>query len=242
MGKTIILDLAGLAGWLQAHGFRLHRSYLNDGGNAVLVAEALPVVAPASLVGFTGSRKWRDRERIKRVVATVLRPGRHVAVGCALGADQAVIRAVLEAGQARRLTIYAAFGPKGQGSWTKSAASTVRRAFDAGAHVRWWAGASRWISPYAKARLPLTRRLVSRSLALVQAVAASAPNGQGAGLIAFAGAPPPRPFGSGPWPSCGSGIWATVAAAARRGIPVVMFASGFSEGRLPGLSEGGGRQ
>jgi hypothetical protein len=237
--EMVEVDLADLPNWLAARGLRVHCSYPNPNDDEDdLVVEAVPVPAAAPLVGLTGSQEWPDGDNgviVERVVTVLLQAGRHVATGCAVGADQAAINAVLRADQAQCLTVYAAFGPQEQGSEGGLAVDAVRRAFDAGAHVHWWAGTSRWLSPHKKARLPLERRLASRSQALVQAVAGSAQKQPGAGLVAFATTPPPRPLPE-------SGSWATIAAAAaRKGIPVVVFASGSLEDRLPQLPGGEGR-
>ncbi|MGD9101433.1 MAG: hypothetical protein PVF45_13210 [Anaerolineae bacterium] len=233
--EIVEVDLVDLSDWLRSHNLRLYRSFTDEGD---LIGEAVSVPDAAPLVGLTGSQEWPDGDNgliVERVVAALLRAGRHIATGCAVGADQAAINAVLQADQAQRLTVYAAFGPQEQGSEDGLAVDTVRRAFDAGAHVHWWAGASRWLSPHKKARLPLDRRLANCSQALVRAVAGSAQKQPGAGLVAFAAAPPPRLLPE-------SGSWATVAAAAaRKEVPVVVFATGFPEGRLPQLPGGEGR-
>jgi hypothetical protein len=235
--EIVEVDLVDLSDWLRSHNLRLYRSFTDEGD---LIGEAVPVPDAAPLVGLTGSREWQDGDNgliVERVVAALLRAGRHIATGCAVGADQAAINAVLRADQAQRLTVYAAFGPRGQeqGGEDGLAVDTVRRAFEAGAHVHWWAGASRWLGPHKKARLPLERRLANCSQALVQAVAGSAQKQPGAGLVAFASAPPPRLLPE-------SGSWATIAAAAaaRKGMPVVVFTTGFSEDRLPALPGGEG--
>lgn len=115
------------------------------------------------------------------------------------------------------------------GACSASAVSTVAAALLAGAEVRWWAG--------GPASVPLRARLVGRSLACVRAAARSGP---GSGLVAFVAQPPPRPFAAGAWPSCGSGSWASAAAAARLGLAVFVVPvgalAGVSVSSLPALA------
>lgn len=167
------------------------------------------------LVGFCGSRVLPPAtlSLVRSVVCALGAAGRGLAAGCCVGADAAVLSAALEIGAP--LAVFCAFGPGGAGAGAASAVRTVARAARSGASVTWWAGGG--------PQVPLRGRLAQRSLALVQAVAAS---GAGCGLVAFVGGPPPRPFGSGAWPACGSGSWSSVAAAVRVGVPVVVFPAG----------------
>jgi len=66
-----------------------------------------------SLIGFCGSRSLPASARplVTGVVSSVLSSRRSLAVGCCVGADACVLRAVLAAGAAPRLCVFAAFGP-----------------------------------------------------------------------------------------------------------------------------------
>ena len=66
-----------------------------------------------SLIGFCGSRSLPASATplVAGVVSSVLSSRRSVAVGCCVGADACVLRAVLAAGAAPRLCVFAAFGP-----------------------------------------------------------------------------------------------------------------------------------
>jgi hypothetical protein len=132
-----------------------------------------------------------------------------VAVGCCVGADAAVLSALVAAGVAPRVRVFAAFGPDGAGACGASSVAGVAAARRAGAAVSWWSGGG--------PRVPLRGRLAQRSLALVRSLA---PAGA---LVAFVATPPPHPFGRGAFPPCGSGTWSAVATAARLGVvPVVV--------------------
>jgi hypothetical protein len=163
---------------------------------------------------------------IAEVVSGLVADGSHLVTGCATGADALVIRAALAAGSAgaEALTVLAAHGPvspssaarySAPGAWSGSAVADVAAAQRAGASVSWWAGGGPGVA--------LRARLARRSLAAVRLVAAG---GFGSGLIAWPLRLPPYPFRSGAWPSCGSGTWASAAAAARLGVPVVVFPVG----------------
>jgi hypothetical protein len=153
---------------------------------------------------------------VNQVVQSLLSAGRGIAVGCAAGADATVISSVLAAGASSQLRVFAAFGPGGAGAaGSVSAVSVVSQAATNGVPVTWWAG--------GPASVPLRGLLASRSLACVRSVVGS---GAGAGLVAFVSALPSRSWGSGAFPSCGSGSWSSVAAAAKLGLPVVVFPVG----------------
>ena len=153
---------------------------------------------------------------VNQVVQSLLSAGRSIAVGCAAGADAAVVSSVLAAGAGSQLQVFAAFGPGGVGAAGRvSAVSFVTQASAAGVPVSWWAGGS--------ASVPLRGRLASRSIACVRSVVGT---GAGAGLVAFVSAFPSRSWGSGAFPSCGTGSWSSVAAAAKLGLPVVVFPVG----------------
>ena len=66
-----------------------------------------------ALVGFCGSRALpaSSSALVFRVVCSILASRRSLAVGCCVGADASVVRAVLAAGAAARLSVFCAFGP-----------------------------------------------------------------------------------------------------------------------------------
>lgn len=167
------------------------------------------VTAP---VGFSGSRLVSPAAAavVAAVADNVAAAGFPVLVGCASGVDSVCVSSVLAvSGTATRLTIFCAFGPDGVGALGRaSSLSGVAAAAASGASVTWWAG-----GPLS---VPGRARLARRSLAFVRALASS-----GGRLLVFPSSPPARPFGSGAWPSCGSGSWATACAAARLGVRVV---------------------
>ncbi|MDP9484498.1 MAG: hypothetical protein M3Q49_01680 [Actinomycetota bacterium] len=199
-----------------------------------------------ALVGFCGSRSLPPESSalVAGVVRSVLRSGRGIGVGCALGADALVVSSALAAGAASRLSIFAAFGPVSP-PWPASRVSApgassavssvpgVAEAIAAGASVRWWAGGG--------PSVPLSSRLASRSSALVCTVASS---GDRVGLVGFVSSPCPSAVVPSASPSrcfsgSGSGSWATLALAAGLGIPVVVFPVGLPPSALPVSSWGG---
>ena len=200
-----------------------------------------------SLVGFCGSRSLPPSSSalVASIVGSVLRSGRGVAAGCALGADALVVSSVLAVpGVASRLSVFAAFGPVSPpwpaprvsapgASLSVSSVPGVASALAAGASVSWWSGGG--------PAVPLAGRLASRSSALVRAVASSGP---GAGFVGFVSSPCPAGVVPSPSPSrcfsgAGSGSWATLALAAGLGLPVVVFPIGFASSVLPISSWGG---
>lgn len=168
----------------------------------------------SGLVMVCGSRRLPQcgEELAGQVAWQVLAGGRGLVIGCAAGADAAALSAAVELAPSR-VSVLAAFGPGGAGcAGRASAVSAVAAAARAGAWVQWWAGGD--------PAVPLRGRLAARSLAAVRLAASSGP---GAGLVAVVGAVPSRSWsGSGPWWSCGSGSWSSVAAAAAIGLPVVV--------------------
>ncbi len=192
-----------------------------------------PAPVPSALVGFVGSRSLPASAvpLVSALVGSVLASGRRVAVGCASGSDALVVSSVLAAGGGRSLSLFCAFGPSGLGALSVSAPpASLLPVVAAGARVLWFAGGG---LSAAGVLPPVRARLAGRSLSLVRAVAA-APRA-GSGVVALVSAPPARPFASvapGFWPSCGSGSWGAVAAAALLGLPVCVFPVGWS-GFLP---------
>jgi hypothetical protein len=182
----------------------------------------------APLLMFAGSRDLAPGSAdIAAAVSVAVRSGSRIVTGCATGADALVIRAALALGPqgVAALSVLAAHGPvsparssaryTAPGSWSGSALADVAAALHAGASLSWWAGGG--------PDVVLRARLARRSLAAVRLVAAGAP---GSGLVAWCSRLPPLPFRAGPWPSCGSGSWSSVAAAARLGVPVIVVPVG----------------
>lgn len=173
----------------------------------------------SAFVCFSGSRRLPASagSLVSAVVGSVLRAGHSVSVGCASGADSAVVSACLSAGAAARLRVFAVFAPDGLGAWACSAVALVRRAFAAGAAVSWLSG--------GPASGDLVQRLRVRS---ARSVWWAARSGAGRGLVAFVVAPPPA----------SPGTWGTVSFALRLGVPVVVFPWGFSAAALPSSLRG----
>lgn len=173
------------------------------------------------VVGFSGSRSLPSEGApgglLAQVVAQVREQCHRVSVGCCVGADAAVMRAVLPTLRSSRsgdpqLLVFAAFGVGGAGSCSLSAVGPVGSVAAlsvspghgcvAGARVRWWAGGS--------ASVPLARRLSGRTRAFVASVAAGPP---GSCLVSFL-APRSR------------GTLFSVSLALRAGLPVAVFPVG----------------
>jgi hypothetical protein len=137
-----------------------------------------------------------------------------VAVGCASGVDAAVVSAVVAAGAASRLVVFAVSPP---GGLPAARVAPLLAAASAGAALRWPAAV---VAPAAAA-------LAARSRSVVAAAVAGGP---GSGLVAFPGGPCPavcRPvagrLSSGRVSGGGSGSWLSVALAVGTGLPVVVF-------------------
>ena len=181
-------------------------------------------------VGFGGSRSLPSVASpgglVASVVSSVVRSGRGVAVGCASGADAAVLSFRLSLpfppSSGPQLAVFAVGGPglggRGSGFWRGSAwpvvqqAAVLAQSSSSSVVVRWWAGGG--------APVPLRQRLRARSVALVQAVAASGPQ---AGFVFFV---------AGGWPAS-RGSWGSVLSALRLGSSVVVFPVGCSVSCFP---------
>jgi hypothetical protein len=116
--------------------------------------------SPMCKVFFGGSRYLKAAPVVGQVVAAWLARGGSVVTGCATGADAQVIQVTLAAGQASRLSVFAAFAFGGAGACQFSAVAQVAAAGRAGARVVWSAG--------GKPSLPLVARLSLRSQAAVK--------------------------------------------------------------------------
>ena len=166
---------------------------------------------------------------LPRLISYV-RSGGKVVVGCARGADALVVEAVLSAGYASQLHIFAIGGADGRG-FSRGArgapVALIQEAAEAGATMHWWAGGG--------PEVPITGRLVKRSCAAVTFTNAQG----GRGVMGFVDSLPGRPWvGRGLWRSCGSGTWSTLAAAVWLGLPTYVCPVGwdlFLEFNLPAL-------
>lgn len=169
---------------------------------------AVPVLPPG-VVALAGSRVLPAAAPalVRAVVWSLLGEGCSLAVGCCVGADQVALGQCAPA-QAR---VYCAFGPAGQGACAWSAVSAVLAHAAAGGAVSWWAGGG--------ARVPLRRRLASRSAAVARSASS--------GAVVFLASPTSR------------GSLIVAQGVARRGLPVVAFPLGFPAAELPHLGGGG---
>lgn len=170
-----------------------------------------------SVIGISGARSLNAQQLA--VVQHVARQAAQTGIvytGCAVGADAAAW-----AGAYKKTHIFAAGNVRGEGFPAKMPPDHLQRAAMADCNITWLAG-----GPLS---LPLVARLARRSLAMVRAVAKA-----GGSLVAFPASPcPPRAFGPGPFPSCGSGTWSTVGAAALLGVPVFVVCSARPSADLP---------
>jgi hypothetical protein len=191
-----------------------------------LPAAALALLASAPCAGFSGSRALAPASLAALGLAVAALPASaSVVVGCAAGADQAALSAVVAAGGAPRLSVFAAFGPvsppwpaahySAPGAWSGSAVAAVAAALSAGASVTWWAGGG--------PSVPLAGRLAARSVACVRAVAA-------AGGVWCSFPARPVPVGLVPAPSAsrcfsgsGNGSWASLAFGLGLALPCLVF-------------------
>jgi predicted Rossmann fold nucleotide-binding protein DprA/Smf involved in DNA uptake len=172
------------------------------------------------VVAVAGSRLLPPggAQRVAGVARSLVAAGASLVVGCAVGADAAVVAAVPLAS----LQVLAAFGPGGAGAWAGSAVSAVRAFAASGGSVSWWAGggpavplrarlAARTRAVVAKASAGLVvffASLASRGSVLAAQLAAA----RGLPVVAFplGFAPVQLPLlGCGSWVSAGgSGVWA----------------------------------
>ena len=166
------------------------------------------------VIGITGARSLNATQlsTVQEIAQQAAHAG-SVYTGCALGADAAAVAGARAASSALR--IFAVGAPDGTGfprGYVPRHVETLGA--QPGVCVSWLAG-----GPLS---VPLVARLARRSLAMLRAVAVA-----GGALVAFpAASAPPRAFGSGPFPSCGSGTWSTIAAAVLLNLPVfVVFPS-----------------
>jgi len=173
------------------------------------------------VLGFSGARSLSAGQLA--IAQDIARQAAHVGsvyTGCALGADAAAVAGALPVGGLLHIfavgTRTGAGFPRGFVPHHLGGIETT-----GGVILHWSAG--------GPLTVPLVARLARRSLAMVRAVAAA-----GGSLVAFPASPrPPRAFRPGPFPSCGSGTWATVGAAALLGVPVFVVYSARPSAVLP---------
>jgi len=153
-----------------------------------------------SAIHLGGSRSLSPTPIVGQVVRAILASSQQIHVGCARGADHAVIQSALSIpGGHSSLFVFSCFGPGGAGAWSGSAVSSVQAAARAGASVRWLAGGS--------LAVPLVARLMRRLRAALHGCSAS---------VFFLASPGSR------------GSLAVAGDAVKSGQPVFAFACGFS--------------
>ena len=118
-----------------------------------------------SAIHFGGSRSLQSSPLLGQVVLAILQSGQSIHAGCAIGADQQVVEAVLAAGGQSFLVVFAVFSPSWLGAWSGSAIGAVMSAARAGASVVWLAGGA--------LSLPLVARLIRRSQVALAGCSAS---------------------------------------------------------------------
>lgn len=181
----------------------------------------MQITTPAPL-GISGARTLQPETSaiVQDMAARAARGGAFIVTGCAAGADAAAVAGTLAAGGV--LLMYAVGTRTGAG-FPRGFVPHHLKGIETqiGVVLRWSAG--------GPLTLPLRARLALRSLAVVQYL-----KDHGGTLAAFPATPqPPRPFGSGPFPSCGSGTWSTVAAAVLKGVPVFVTSPARPSPNLP---------
>ncbi len=112
-----------------------------------------------SVIAFGGSRSFHFSDEVFKVVEKVVASAASVRVGCALGADELVIKLVLGLQAAKKLTVCAVFDRASRGSWRDSAVQSVLLAEAMSASVLWCSGGG--------LQVPLIARLARRSRAVI---------------------------------------------------------------------------
>ena len=146
---------------------------------------------------------------VAKICSLIISSGHGIVVGCATGADAAVLGAGLPVSRVRCLAAFDK-GPRFDGACGVSAVNAVAAHAEAGGEVIWLAGGS--------LSLPLIVRLSNRTRAVIGA----ATNG----LVVFFDSPQ----------SHGSSLAARFAV--NRGLPVFAFACGFPAPALPSIGVG----
>ncbi len=131
-----------------------------------------------SFVSFGGSRVLSRSffPLVSQVVAACLLRGFAVRVGCARGADAAVVSAVLACSAAARLSVFCAGSPR----------SGVRAASAAGARVVSWAGGCSSLPAVARLAIRSRRCVAGSSVAVFFLASASSAGSLGAAAAAAA--------------------------------------------------------
>lgn len=166
-------------------------------------------------IAFTGSRQLRPGRHIVAVTTIVRKalPNGIILAGCATGADEMVIKAVLTTSPlpvTGRLKVFTILGKDGNGGWKATANTTVHCAAARGAEVRWNAGGI--------PETNLRKRLRQRTLAMLDDLVGDPLTG----LVAF-------------WTDS-PGTLLSMVEAAKRGLRVVAYPL---EGHpLPSLGKG----
>ena len=173
------------------------------------------------VVAFAGSRGLSPQfaPLVGSVVASVVRSGRSVSVGCCVGLDQFVLSSLAPL----RGACFAAFGSGGVGACALSAVASVSAFSAAGGSVQWWAGGGSSVA--LPARLSARTSAVVSSASVSAVVFFSSPRSVGSALACrlavgrglpvfafacgFSGASLPL-LGAGSWVAVGgSGVWAS---------------------------------
>ncbi|CAK0771319.1 membrane hypothetical protein [Gammaproteobacteria bacterium] len=176
----------------------------------------------SGVVAVAGSRSLPSSAAplVSAVCQSVVRSGRSVVVGCALGADALVLSAGLPLAS---VSCLAAFGPGGAGSCPASAVGVVSSFAAAGGSVSWLAGSS--LSRPVRARLGARSAAVVAAASVACVVFFSSPSSRGSSLVVsiaarrslpvyafpvgFAGSALVAPAGF-KWVSSGcSGVWSS---------------------------------
>ena len=128
---------------------------------------------------YLGGSRVMSSALLPAVQAVVMRASSSlICVGCATGADQAVIQSAIAQGSI--ISIFAAFAQSGAGSFSGSAVSVVQAAAHApGVSVSWLAGGS--------LQVPLVARLMARSVAGLRGASCALFFAPGVGSLKVAG-------------------------------------------------------
>jgi hypothetical protein len=148
---------------------------------------------------------------VSHVSCALSRTGHTLAVGCAHGADAAVLNCVIQNKiSASSVQCFSAFGQDRSGSCGVSAVAMVSAFSGLGGSVSWWAGGG--------SSVPVRGRLAVRARAVVSSASVS--------VVAF--------FSS----ASSIGTFKACQFGASRGLSVVAFPLGFSGSSLPSLGSG----
>lgn len=166
-------------------------------------------------IGFCGSRELSLAHvpTVAAVVKQALSVGK-IVTGCAVGADELVVRTVLMSTPlplSDKLTVFTILEQTGSGGWKATARETVLEAGARGTHIEWNAGGDKTVS--------LRMRLRCRTIKMIEFLSRCRPS---SGLIAF-------------WTNS-PGTRMSMTEATKAGIPVVGYP--LENHVLPGLGAG----